>query len=539
MQKTLTYIFIFLVGAIPLIGQEALLTQLTAPPIRPSHPLENNLQSITESLWYNWNPEVLNQDLISIDLFGQHYKFEQLHYQKHLTKSTSWVGRPINDPYGYVILTLTGKQLVGQIWLSNHRHFLLFGSTEDQLIKLVEYLPESLECNHSTKSDESFYTAQTAIDDLCEDTLWCESSVVDVMMVYTEMAANEMGNNEDEVHSGLVTALVQSNMIGLNSEANFSYRLIHAEQIDFIETGYTVEEVLDSLHYGEGNINEVGYVSELKKQVKADLVAIVTGIEALGGGIAYPNSFSSSYFSSQSYSVNPAFALFNGSQVLTHEMGHNLGLRHDYQSDSMFNAGFISGSLPCPAMRGYINKAGLTAEDPDRSWRTIMAYGSYCALGFNGADCPVVPFYSNPELTFGFGEIKDPMGMDGTDEKSTNAVKFINRGACWVADFNDSLEDADWILDPTTVDYWVTGIEELSLQNSIELYQDKNELLITFEKEQSYEIELLDANGRMIQKLNSQTLQTSLTIQNMSQGIYFVKVSNKTEQMVKKIAIGF
>jgi len=110
-----------------------------------------------------------------------------------------------------------------------------------------------------------------------------------------------------------------------------------------------------------------------------DLAHLVSRGAPTGGGIAYVNSLCTSYKYAYSYiySNYSNFPTYSWSvNVLTHEMGHNLGSRHTHACVWNGNNTAIDG---CGPVAGYPGNPGgcATAALPTQGQGTIM---SYCHL---------------------------------------------------------------------------------------------------------------------------------------------------------------
>lgn len=116
-----------------------------------------------------------------------------------------------------------------------------------------------------------------------------------------------------------------------------------------------------------------------------------------------------------------------GYYSFAHEMGHNMGARHDWFVDD--------ASLFYTYNHGYVNSI-------DR-WRTIMAYIDECSS--QGFGCTRVQYWSNPGVLLG----GDPMGVPaGTSATCTAGVLnpvcdadnhlILDSSALTVANFRDS-----------------------------------------------------------------------------------------------------
>jgi glucose/arabinose dehydrogenase len=104
-------------------------------------------------------------------------------------------------------------------------------------------------------------------------------------------------------------------------------------------------------------------------------------------GIAWLMQSVSSGFAASGYNVVEQVCAV-GNLSFPHELGHNMGLRHDWYVDSGLT------TMPYSYAHGHIN-AGATSST---RWRTIMSYNDKCAVqGFN---CTRLTYFSNPNLTY-------------------------------------------------------------------------------------------------------------------------------------------
>ena len=121
-------------------------------------------------------------------------------------------------------------------------------------------------------------------------------------------------------------------------------------------------------------------VHTLRATYGADLVALITAtLDACGRGWLY-NGFSNAAFTVTEDSCAV------GNLSFPHELGHNMGARHDWYVDD--TTGSAPGGLSDNHGRAYV--AG--------SWRTVMAYNNFC--DDNGGSCTRVPYFSNPGINY-------------------------------------------------------------------------------------------------------------------------------------------
>ena len=131
---------------------------------------------------------------------------------------------------------------------------------------------------------------------------------------------------------------------------------------------------------------------DLRERVGADLLhLLVAGRYDVCGIANVPSPYKS-----------PApFGITNrscGALTFVHEIGHNMGLRHDRFEVLQ---GERSRTFSHPAY-GYVNQRATSS--PASRWRTIMSYGGHCR--YLGIRCAELPRFSNPRQDF-YG---DPLG---------------------------------------------------------------------------------------------------------------------------------
>jgi hypothetical protein len=201
---------------------------------------------------------------------------------------------------------------------------------------------------------------------------------VDLMILYTPTVVASVG--------GLATL---NNMINLAvSETNTSYansaithriRLTNTAQVNYTETS-SFSTSLNSLRVGTGAFSGV---PALRDANRADLVTLLvhpTSPDACG--IGYLMTSVSTAFAPSGFNVVDSSCL--SISTLAHEIGHNMGARHDWYVDS--------GTTPFTYAHGYVSTAA------GQRWRTIMSYNDRCSdQGFN---CARVLYWANPDKIY-------------------------------------------------------------------------------------------------------------------------------------------
>ena len=104
----------------------------------------------------------------------------------------------------------------------------------------------------------------------------------------------------------------------------------------------------------------------------------------------------------------------SGNLSFAHELGHNFGALHDPYVDP--------GTSPYAYGHGY--------AVPAAGWRTVMAYNNACSAA--GTSCTRIPYFSNPNLTYGSPAL--PLGTTSTSDNT----RVHNQNAATVANFRTS-----------------------------------------------------------------------------------------------------
>lgn len=240
-----------------------------------------------------------------------------------------------------------------------------------------------------------------------------DGSQIDVMVLYTG-ATRQAAGGTIAIQNQINLAVTETNQSYANSGVNQRIQLVHTEEVNYTETGNMSTDLGRLKGIGDGFMDNA---HTLRNTHKADLVALIVengGINICG--IAYLMDTVSATFESSAFSVT-AHNCATGYYSFGHELGHNMGARHDWYVDPNNNSPFSYN-------HGYVNTS-------DR-WRTVMAYNDQCSnLGFN---CNRLPYWSNPSVNYNGASM-------GIPEGSANAAdnrKTLNNTALTVANFRDS-----------------------------------------------------------------------------------------------------
>ncbi|MBF8277158.1 MAG: Binding protein, N-terminal [Candidatus Brocadiaceae bacterium] len=216
-----------------------------------------------------------------------------------------------------------------------------------------------------------------------EEVVFGKGSQIDVLVVYTDDARAAAGGTT-AMNTLINLAITETNTCYTNSGITQRVHLVHAEEVSYDESGFNWNTTLSRLtNTSDGFIDNV---HTLRDTYKADEVVLLVADNGYCGLAWLMTTVSNSFKTN-------AFALVNwdcatGYYTFGHELGHNMGARHDWYVDDTKNS-------PYTYNHGYVNP-GSTSQT---RWRTVMAYNNECSdRGFN---CTRIPYWSNPRKKYG------------------------------------------------------------------------------------------------------------------------------------------
>ncbi len=233
-----------------------------------------------------------------------------------------------------------------------------------------------------------------------------DGSVIDLLVVYTPAARAGFGGTRQ------IEAFIDLAVADLNGSLEASGVIQRINLVHRAEVAYTESEGFFGhlISPADGHLDEVHM---LRDAYAADLVHLIQAGSFLGGIAQVLGPFGATHYDKLG--------------LLSHELGHSMGLRHDRYNDP--------SNHPFPYSHGYINQAAFEPGAPYESrFATIMAYNSQC--GDAGFFCPWTNTFSNPDMTWnGY-----PMGVPGDEPSSAvggpaDARRSLNELRARVANF--------------------------------------------------------------------------------------------------------
>jgi len=236
-----------------------------------------------------------------------------------------------------------------------------------------------------------------------------DGSTVDMLIAYTATSRAAAGGTAAIV-SQIELAVSEANLAYQNSGVVHRLRLLKTLEVDYTETGSS------STDLGRLRARNDKFLDEIhayRAAYGADIVSLIVERMDDACGIGYLMSTVSTSFAVSAFNV-VARGCATGNYTLAHEVGHNMGLRHDVYMDG--------GTTPFVDAHGYV--------DLNARFRTVMAYNDACSSkGFN---CRRTPNFSNPDVLID----SVPAGLAAT----ANASRVLNVTHTTAANFVQSVD---------------------------------------------------------------------------------------------------
>ena len=327
-------------------------------------------------------------------------------------------GRVGDDPLSAVNIVVNGRSVAGNIRRAGELHTIRTAGAGYYVQTLDGLGPQ---CEMEQLGGLGRETAQSppaqspAVADVVQnDGALDEGSEIDVLVVYTPSGRRSAGGHEG-IRTLMEMLVQETNQAYSDSDVRQRIRLVAATEVDYELSG--IRDALNHLRTkGDGHLDEVHQIRDL---YAADLVLLWT---PSGGGLAsIIEDPSHATAESLGFSVSP-------SRAFAHELGHNMGLRHERSDDN--------GNLPYPYSHGHLLNHG------GASYRTIM-HTDFNLLRF-----------SNPRHLYPDSSGR-PLGVPGDTPTSrsdgpADAARSLNNTAAAVANFRASATGCQYDLPSST-----------------------------------------------------------------------------------------
>lgn len=236
---------------------------------------------------------------------------------------------------------------------------------------------------------------------------------VNLLIAYTPQALADDAN----ISNSISLAVSYTNQVLSNSGINVQFNLVGTMEANYTESsGEGSSQILTDLTNGTGGF---AAVQSQRNSLKADLVSVWTHFtDACGLSYILDDAATTPTSQEAPYGYNVITTAF-GNDCLTdavaHELGHNMGAKHDRYVDDPNDK--------------LINQFNFGYVDVTHQFMTIMSYPNQCDDA--GVFCSIIPYHSSPNLTYQ-GSV---LGIADTSPHSSDNVREINAIAPYIAKF--------------------------------------------------------------------------------------------------------
>lgn len=452
--------------------------------------------------YFKQSPIDLSSDL-NIHLSGN--RLVKAHFVRkfsYTNRSESAVFSVENHPLAELVLSQSQNTVTGILDFGTGEKIIFHQTDADTFA--VSSVNESSLIQKDSKDD--FLPAPGSFkvnSNICQAaTPVCANTTIDVMVVYTSAARAAWGG-VSQSNSSIATAITNFNTALINSGVtNVLINLVYSGETSYTESG-NISTDLSRLR-----TNNDTYMDDLlilRTTYGADLCALITSTPSGTCGLGYLNSNPTNYSGTNAFTVS----LYNcvvSNYTLAHEMGHNMGLNHDW---------YVSTSTaPCGHHHGYSNQTAIsqgTSSATNQRWRTIMAYNDECANA--GFTCTRLNRWANPALTYNGQPTGVPIGSPNPSDEAFGFKRF----ACVVSQFM-----------PTAV----LRTNEITSEkvNDFTIFPNpaKDEINVILKNEKASYFKIINMLGQTV----LETEARKINIQSHPAGEYFLNVYDKNDEMI-------
>lgn len=297
--------------------------------------------------------------------------------------TTVWSGHLKGFPLGQALLLWDGENLMGSVNTGKRVFRLRAIGSGIHLIEELDHsaFPEELPPLDAPTTLGGSATPKGGFAPSADD-----GSQIDVMVLYTP-AARAAAGGPSQMQALVNLAVAETNQAYQNSGVTPRLNLVHTAEISYTESGNFNTDLTRLQGTSDGYMDNI---HALRDTYHADLVSLIIE-DTQYCGLGYFMDTASTAFAPYGFTV-VARTCATGYYSFGHELGHNMGLQHDWYVDD--------GIYEYTYSHGYVNVGG--------GWRTIMAYNSECAD--SGGNCTRLQYFSNPNNTYSGAPMGVPPG---------------------------------------------------------------------------------------------------------------------------------
>lgn len=429
-------------------------------------------------------------------------KFSKSFFYSNKSESSSYIIE--NEPKSELVFSKYDNMITG-MYASANGEKIIFHQTGNGVFA-VSVINDGNLANQDSKNDfilnESALGQKVNANICLETTAICPTTRIDVLVVYTSAAKTSWGG-ASQSNSFIATAITNFNNSLQNSGvSNVTINLVYAGEIVYAETGNINTDLASFRNNNDGVMDDVHI---LRSTYGADLCALVTSTPTNTCGLGYLNSNPSNYSANSAFTVS-IYSCVVSNYTLAHEMGHNMGLNHDW---------FVSQSTtPCNHHHGYSNQTAVnlgTTSTNSQRWRTIMAYNDECVAA--GISCTRINRWANPNINYNF----EPTGIAIGNTNPSNEAFGFSRFACVVSQFMPTAA-------LSTTENFYNEVKDFTIFPN----PAKDEINIWIKNDEQYIFKVINTAGQIVLTSDKKTIN----LRGLPSGDYFLSIYSEKNIML-------
>lgn len=495
--------------------------------------------------FYTFDKEILNDASIEVETpDGESYVFLLDELDARGKEDFTWHGHIQGNTGGYAVIVFLKGQIAGDLVIGSKKYGI--SPLTENIISVYEIDNAKFPEDHPNLKESLVPSSNSTTDLSTADNLVCR---VRVLVGYTNQAkSGAAGMGYSDMNLFVQQAISESNQGFINSAISHRMELAVSVNVTYTESGDYDTDLGRFRGTSDGYMDNIHTYRSL---YGADLCALIFNNSAYCG-LAYTiNAVASDAFCVIHYSC----AL--GNYSFGHELGHLYGARHNPEADGT--------TTPYAYGHGKCYTPG--------NWRTVMSYSCSGETRIN--------YWSNPSILYGgvaTGDVStrnnarvlnDRDGVVAAFVATPTTITIGSNGLIRQYEIGDALASSQVVLSSgftaangsnlhvytgacsggfkisqTNNSGISTGQADESATSHIDVFPNPSNgslnLHLTYSAQKNVSISILDIMGKEIYKENLGAVSDAtvpLNIQNLSEGIYLIKLDSGDEIQTRQIVI--